>query len=136
MHMKTTFKSFYVVLIALLLLSSPGFSFEKSEKVISKARAIIEKSSPDDWESYARAAQLCVNKKVNLTEAKSWLETSLKIKNNVLANEVIGDYYMINKLYNKAIDHYVKSMLLVKEKDFYADTSGLQEKIDKAKAKR
>ncbi|MEP2773541.1 MAG: hypothetical protein ABJH05_15420 [Fulvivirga sp.] len=134
--MKTTFKSMYVVVMALMLLTSPGFSFDKSEKVISKARAIIEKASPDDWESYAKAAELCVRKNVNLAEAKAWLDTSLKIKNSVLANEVAGDYYILNKLYDKAIDHYVKSMLLVKEKDFYADTSGLQEKIERAKAKR
>ncbi len=134
--MKTAIKSMIVVAMAFLLFTTPGFSIDKSEKVISKARAMIEKAAPDDWESYAKAAALCVKKNVNLTEAKSWLDTSLKIKESVVANEVAGDYYMLNKLYNKAIDHYVKSMLLIKEKDFYADTSGLQEKIDKAKAKR
>lgn len=134
--MKTTVKSMYVVVMALLLFTSPVFSIVKSEKVVSKARAMIEKASPDDWESYAKAAELCVKKNVNLAEAKGWLDTSLKIKDSVLANEVAGDYYVLNKLYNRAIDHYVQSMLLIKEKDFYADTSGLQEKIEKAKAKR
>jgi len=133
--MKTTLKNTRVLVMLLALLSTQAFGFTKSDKTIEKARAVIEKAAPDDWESYAKAADMCIRKGVNLTEAKEWVETSLTIKSSVLGNEVAGDYYMHNKLYERAIDHYLKGMLLAKEKDFHADVSELQKKIEQAKAK-
>ena len=67
-----------------------------------------------------------------MAEAKKWLEASMSIKESALGHEVYGDYYSANKLFKKATEHYVKSMLALKKNDFYADTSGIQAKIEKA----
>lgn len=124
-----------VVLMLLVAMGLQAFAINNVDKTTEKARAVIEKAAPDDWESYAKAAKMCIRKNVNLKEAKDWLDTSIEINDSALGNEVAGDYFIINKLYKKAIDHYVKSMLKIKEANFYADTSDLQKKIEKAKAK-
>ena len=123
----------YVAAFLMMLTSVSGFAAVKPDKVVEKARAAVSAASPDDWETYAKSAQMCIKKKVNLAEAKEWLDKSLSIKESPFALEVAGDYYMVNKLAREAITHYVKSMNMVKEKDFYANTSTLQEKINKAK---
>ena len=125
--------------ISMLCLLGMLFTFSSTyatsgDKTTEKARAAVKDAAPDDWETLARAANMCIKKKVNLSEAKEWLDTSLGIKESAMANEVAGDYYMLNKLYDKAINHYVKSMMMAKESDFYADTAELQAKIEKAKA--
>ncbi|UII33759.1 hypothetical protein LVD17_08005 [Fulvivirga ulvae] len=116
-----------------LVLTMSNVMAASGDKVTEKAREAVSNAAPDDWETLAKAADMCIKKKVNLTEAKEWLDNSLSIKESALGLEVAGDYYMLNKLYDQAINNYVKSMLLTKEKDFYADTEGLQAKIDKAK---
>ena len=105
-----------------------------SDKVVEKARAAVNDAAPDDWETFAKSAEMCIDKKVNLAEAKTWLDKSLSIKESAYALEIAGDYYMSNKLAREAINHYVKSMNLTKQNDFYADTAELQEKIKKAVA--
>ena len=45
--------------------------------------------------------------------------------------ELKGDYYMINKLPEKALESYVEAMNSLKTQDFSADISGLQKKISK-----
>lgn len=120
-----------------LLVQFSGFSATNpTEKTIEKARAAVEAASPDDWETLAKSAEMCVRKNVNMTEAKQWIDASMEIKESALALEVAGDYYKANKLYTKATDHYVKSMLALKKDDFYADTSHLETKIDKVKKLR
>ena len=123
----------YVAAFLMTFVSVSGFAAVKPDKVVEKARAAVNAASPDDWETYAKSAQMCIKKKVNLAEAKEWLDKSLSIKETSLAFEVAGDYYMVNKLAREAITHYVKSINIIKEKDFYANTSALQEKINKAK---
>ncbi|MTI22493.1 hypothetical protein E1176_15785 [Fulvivirga sp. RKSG066] len=130
--MKTT--TFKTMLMALAMVFCT-IAAQAIDKTTTKARAVIEKAAPDDWESYAKAAKMCIQKKVNLAEAKSWLDRSLEIKENAFAHEVAGDYFNINKIYDKAVNHYVKSMMLTKQSDFYADVSELQKKIERTKSK-
>lgn len=130
--MKNLMKISMVCLLGALLTMSNSYA-SSGDKTTAKAREAVSTASPDDWETLAKSAGMCISKKVNLTEAKSWLESSLSIKESALGLEVEGDYYMVSKLYDKAINSYVKSMLLLKEKDFYADTEELQAKIEKAK---
>ena len=75
---------------------------------------------------------MCINKEVNLTEAKGWFEKSLSINESALGHEVAGDYYMVSKLYSEAVSHYVKSMKMIKEKDNAADLGELQAKVEEA----
>lgn len=132
--MKNVMKASLVYTLCLMVLVAPFSSMatEKVDKTTEKARALAESCAPDDWQSYAKAAEMCINKEVNLTEAKSWFEKSLTINESALGHEVAGDYYMVSKLYTEALNHYVKSMKLVKEKDHTADLKDLQEKVEHA----
>ncbi|MBL3654652.1 hypothetical protein [Fulvivirga sediminis] len=132
--MKTLIQTSALALIAVFMMSVSVMA-TSPDRTTEKAREAVSKAAPDDWETLAESAHMCFKKGVNLKEAKAWLDTSLEIKESALGHEVAGDYYMSNKLYEQAITSYVKSMKLLKQKDFYADTDVLQSKIDKAKKK-
>ncbi|MEM1405496.1 MAG: hypothetical protein AAGG59_01880 [Bacteroidota bacterium] len=119
-------------LCLMLLVPFTASATDKVDKTTEKARELASSCSPDDWQSFAKAAGMCINKEVNLTEAKGWFEKSLSINESALGHEVAGDYYMVSKLYSEAVSHYVKSMKLVKEKDNAADLGELQAKVEAA----
>ena len=104
------------------------------DKALNKAKAAVEQASPDDWETYANSAKTLIQKKAYMAEAKKWIETSLSIKETAFNLEIMGDYYMKNKLPKKAMSYYIQSMNKLKEKDATVDTSNIQDKILKAKA--
>lgn len=124
------------LLVFVFMMSVFIVSYAGPEKIVEKARAIVDDAAPDDWEAFAKAADLCIRKEVNFKEAKAWFEKSIEIKKSSEALEVAGDYYAYNKLYDKAINYYIESMLKMKEDNFNADTSELESKIAKAKKAR
>ncbi len=126
-------KSTLAIAFALVMLVSVSSQAASTDKVVAKAREMVKDASPDDWQTLASAAALCIKKEVNLTEAKSWFEKSLSIKENSKAFEVAGDYYAQNNLYDKAIEHYVKSMLEAKKNNVNANTESIESKIVTAK---
>ncbi|TRX51291.1 hypothetical protein FNH22_24460 [Fulvivirga sp. M361] len=132
--MKNLAKTSSILAMAIMIFAASvnTYADNRVDKTVEKARSIITDCSPDDWESYAKAADMCIRKQVNLTEAKTWLDKSLTIKESALGHEVAGDYYMSSKLYKKAADHYIKSMMKIKEKDNSAQLSDLQAKVNNA----
>lgn len=86
-------------------------------RTVEKARLAVEEAAPDDWFTYAESAEKCMKKKVNLKEAKQWLDKSLKIKGTPYNLAVMGDYYNMNKLPEKALEYYVKSLRVGMEQD-------------------
>jgi tetratricopeptide (TPR) repeat protein len=130
-NLKTTLASLLVVMV----LTTVNVFAESGDKATEKAQTMVNESAPDDWQTLAKAADLCIRKGTNLTQAKDWFEKSLAIKESSLGLEVAGDYYAKNKLYDKAINYYVKSMLKAKEKNISEDTSAVQSKIADVKSK-
>ena len=86
-------------------------------KIAQKARIAVEEAAPDDWNTLAESAEKCIRKKVNLVEAKQWLEKSLEIRQAPYNLAVMGDYYNMNKLPNEALEYYVKSLRVGLEQD-------------------
>ncbi len=125
---------FSFIMVALLSVSSVIASYSPSnEKTISKARTAIQNASQDDWETYAKSAQICIEKNINMKEAFTWINHSIEIKESTMNLTIKGDYYLKNKLPRKAMEQYLKAIELGKEFDFDYDTSDLQAKIDKAR---
>ena len=132
--MKNLVKTTTIFALGLMLFAAQvsASGIPREDKTVEKARALAKDCAPDDWQSFAKAAEMCITKKVNLAEAKAWFEKSLAIKESPLGHEVAGDYYMVSKLYREAANHYITSMKLVKEKNNTADLSELQAKVEKA----
>lgn len=106
--------------LAAIFISTGAFSMPKStenNKTVEKARDAVEEAAPDDWYTYASSAEKCIRKKVNLKEAKAWLERSLEIKETTYNLAVMGDYYNMNRIPEKALKYYVKSLRLGLEQD-------------------
>lgn len=129
------------VISALVIISLITFSFtnpksgqnkddeNKADKVTLKAREAVDKASPDDWYTYAKSAEKCLAKGVNLKEAAEWLDRSIEIKETAYNLELKGDYYRSNKLPDKALEYYVKSLKVGKKQDFDFDATAIQKKI-------
>lgn len=115
--------------LAILFASTSSFALATDNKVVEKARTVVENASPDDWYAYAKSAQMCIRKKVNLKEAAEWLDKSLEIKRDAFNLEIKGDYYVMNNLPEKALEYYVEAAKAAKENDIHANTTALQEKI-------
>ncbi len=122
-----------IFLLLTFLFSAAYAGPGNNDKAISKARAAIEKASLDDWETYAKSAEMCISKNVNMKEASKWLDHSIAIKATTYNLRVKGDYYLKNKLPRKAMEQYLKAIDIGKAKDNNYDMSDLQNRIGKAR---
>ena len=122
--------------LATVFVSTSVYAAPKAteNKTVEKARLAVEEAAPDDWYTYAEAAQKCMKKKVNLKEAKTWLQKSLNIKETPYNLAVMGDYYNMNKLPEKALEYYVKSLRLGLEQDINYQDHVTHAKMMKARS--
>jgi len=122
--------------LATVFVSTSVYALPKAteNKTVEKARLAVEEAAPDDWYTYAEAAQKCMKKKLNLKEAKVWLQRSLDIKETPYNLSVMGDYYNMNKLPEKALEYYVKSLRLGLEQDIAYEDHATHAKMMKARS--
>ena len=109
-------------------------SITVNNRTAEKARQAVEDAAPDDWYTYAQSAEKCLRKKVNLKEAKGWLERSIEIKETTYNLAVMGDYYSMNNLPEKALEYYVKSLRQGLESDIHYKDPITHEKMMKARS--
>jgi hypothetical protein len=101
--------------------------------MLDKARTAIENSNGEDWEVRASWAKKCIARGINTEEVSKWLDKSLSIQENAYNLEVKGDYYAENKMPEKAIASYIKSISAkLKGSDKY-DIASVQAKIAQLK---
>jgi hypothetical protein len=101
----------------------------KEDRIINKYKEILENTAPDDWYTYAKSADMCLQKNINRKEVAEWLEKSLSIRETPYNLEVKGDYYRMNNLPEKAGKCYLKAIQLGLKNDSDFDSKKLQEKI-------
>lgn len=120
-----------LILALAVIINVNAFAAVKIDKTTEKAREAVEAASPDDWHTLAEAAEKCIKKEVNLKEAAEWIKKSVEIKETSYNHKVLGNYYMMNNLPEKAIEAYSKSIRLGKmENEKYSDQE-TQDKIVK-----
>jgi len=123
---KTCFTS-----IALILLCTTLIFANADDRTTEKTRDAVENASPDDWYTLAISAEKCFKKKVNLKEASEWLDQSIEIAETPFNLELKADYFLDNRLPDKALEYYVRAMNTIKENHGEADVSHIQKKIAK-----
>ncbi|MCG8307280.1 MAG: hypothetical protein MI975_07790 [Cytophagales bacterium] len=101
------------------------------DRTTEKAREAVENAGPHDWYTLAVSAEKCFKKKVNLKQASEWLDQSLEIAETPFNLELKGDYFIDNKLPDKALEYYVRAMNTIKERDGEGEVAHLQKKISK-----
>jgi hypothetical protein len=111
--------------VSLSVYSSDG----KNSKILNKYREIIQESAPDDWYTLAYCAEQCLKKNIVNKEVDEWINKSLKIKRAAYNLEIKGDYYMKNRLPDKAGEFYLEAIRVGLEGESNFDSSGLQSKI-------
>ncbi len=126
--MKYIVRFFMVLLVcgvSLYAYSSDG----KNGKILTKNRDIVQESAPDDWYTLASCAEQCIKKNIVNKEVAEWIDKSLEIKKSSYNLEIKGDYYMKNKLPNKAGEFYLEAIKVGLEEDNNFNYSDLQSKI-------
>jgi len=119
--------------ILIVMLCGIGISVHskdgKEERIMKKYREVIQDISPDDWYTLASSADMCLKKDIITKEVAEWIDRSLEIKKTAYNLEIKGDYYMKNRLPDKAGKYYLEAIKVGLEEDSNFDVSGLQEKI-------
>lgn len=108
-------------------------SLDGDEKVIAKARKAVERTQGNNWKVFATSANMVIEKKIALTEAKKWLDASMKIQETPFNLEIMGDYYRASGDNRKAMSYYVKSIVLLKTLSTNPKTERIQAKIWKSR---
>ena len=126
-----SFKTSLLAAMALVILLGTVSWTKAEDRTIEKTREAVENASPHDWYTLAVSAEKCFKKKVNLKQASKWLDESLAIAETPYNLELKGDYFIENRLPDRALEFYVRAMNEMKEKDGNADVSKLQKKISK-----
>ena len=126
-----TLTSTLATIMAFVVLSSSMTFAKLDDKTTNKTRDAVDSASPDDWYTLAISAEKCFKKKVNLKEASEWLDQSLEIAETPFNLELKADYFIDNKLPDRALEYYVRAMNKIKENDGEADVAHIQKKISK-----
>lgn len=126
-----TIKTLLASSLAVVVLSASVTFAKVDDRTTEKTREAVENASPHDWYTLATSAEKCFKKKVNLKQAVEWLDQSLEIAETPYNLELKGDYYIDNKLPDKALEFYVRAMNVMKEQDGKSDVSPIQKKISK-----
>ena len=126
--MKTIIKSVIWTFLLLAFLTSYA-NDNKNEKMVDKFSDRIENASPDDWYVLADCADQCLKKNINCKEVAEWIDKSLAIKETPYNLEIKGDYFMQNKLPEKAGKYYLKALQLGNDLDSEFESGELQKKI-------
>jgi len=124
-------KTSFVATLAILVLSCSMSLAKVDDRTTEKTREAVENASPHDWYTLAVSAEKCFKKKVNLKQASEWLDQSLDIAETPFNLELKGDYFIENRLPDRALEYYVRAMNVMKEKNGEADVSNIQKKISK-----
>jgi hypothetical protein len=121
-----------LIILLLCVVNLSGYPADgKNEKILNKNREIINNSAPDDWYTLASCAKSCLKKNVLNKEVAEWIDRSIEIKKTSYNLEIKGDYYIINKLPDKAGEYYLEAIRVGFDEDKNFDSSKLQSKIAK-----
>jgi hypothetical protein len=121
----------FFLFVALVGLGATSYvkAGSNADKIIEKARETVDKASPDDWEALAKSAKMCIDKNINLKEAAEWIEKSVSIKETTFNTKVMGDYYALSNLPEKAVEFYSKSIRIGKLENLDYEDEDTQNKI-------
>lgn len=130
----TTMKSLAKILAAFILIAvtfaAASAAHTAGDKAVNKAREMVANAGPDDWKTYALAAEKCIEKNSNMAEANEWIDKSLKINENPLNLRIKGDYFRKNNLEDKAIEMYVKAVAAAGNSNEWAgELTAVQDRI-------
>ena len=128
MKFKTIKKTLMASLVVVLVSASVTIA-KVEDRTTEKTREAVENASPHDWYTLAISAEKCFKKKVNLKQASDWLDQSLEIAETPFNLELKGDYFLDNRLPDRALEYYVRAMNTMKENDGQSDITKLQKKI-------
>jgi len=100
-----------------------SFKVDTIEKVLAAARKAVSEAKPDDWRTSYRAAAFCLDNKVNLAEAKTWLDKSVATKETMYNLSGQARLLAMEGKKADAIALAKKAITVGKAADLKADTS-------------
>lgn len=119
--------------VAIMMSSTLTANAGIKERTLEKARAAVKHAAADDWETYARSANMLLQKNVSWEDAKAWLEKSLSISEEAYNLEIMGDYYVLNNQSEKGLQFYLKSLKKINETGSEIRAEKIQRKINLVK---
>ncbi|PWJ41919.1 hypothetical protein [Sediminitomix flava] len=102
--------------------------FDLDANKYDRLRKKVALSTAMDWETPLAAAKVCVKDKQNMSEAYTWIEHSIAIKETASNLELKGDYLALHCLDQMAFEYYQKALVQKIEKG-ETNFSSIQKKI-------
>lgn len=85
---------------------------EIEKKALANINKALAKAAPDDWYTWAQAANYMLSKKEHHEKALEWINKSIAIKDNFYNNWVKARLYALNREYQMAANLTAKSIQL------------------------
>ncbi|PWJ44730.1 hypothetical protein [Sediminitomix flava] len=109
-------KKTIITLAALTTLSISAFAsndlYDSKTEKYENLRMEVKNATNSDWSTPFKAAQVCLRDQKNISEAYTWIEQSLKVKETSENLELKGDYLALHGLDEMAFEHYQKALSL------------------------
>jgi len=87
----------------------------KTEQLIDKHQAKIEKANATDWKMYAECANELVSLRICSDEILAWINKSIDIKETVFNRTVKGDFLVLAGQYIDAKKEYIQAISLAQK---------------------
>ncbi|GAA4838217.1 hypothetical protein [Algivirga pacifica] len=84
---------------------------KKTQKTVEMLRNTLSKPNKQTWQMYSKAAQLCINRGINLEEAKEWIDKAVTLNPNEYTLEIMGDFYYRSEMVEEAWKYYREALL-------------------------
>lgn len=123
------FSRILLIVFVIGSVASSSFASSRTDKITERARQAVAEASPDDWYTLAESAEQCLAAGINLREAATWLKQSLAIQETSYNLRVQGDYFVSNRLPERALESYSKSIRVGKLGDASYTDADTQKKI-------
>lgn len=118
-----------VLVFAITFTAFSGSITEGKSRAVKKAIEAVEAAEAYDWQTLAKSAAVCFEKKENMEQALTWITKSIELNEDPYNLEVMGDYYSGEGQNKKAMEYYYKAITVGKEQNFWNDSQRLQKKI-------
>ncbi len=108
---------------------------DTNAKVLAAARKAVAEAKPDDWRTSYRAAAYCLDNKINLDEARTWLAKSVAVKATMYNLAGQARFLALDGKKTEAIALARKAIAVGKAADPKADTAMVDNLIKEWEAK-
>ncbi len=100
-----------------------------NQALIMKMALKAETAKEGDWKTLADCSRTLLDERIICDESYTWLEKSISIQSNYYNLSLMGDYYTLNREFDKAYQSYLAAILSAQKERKQEVIPGIQWKL-------